>query len=536
MGADALLLKIPGGTFELRKPQTVGGAPARSITTPLRHVESGLRTALWSQRLAMIDLLGPGRVTLSMLNDPEAIISELLMALEMGRLELAPPNEGKAVGSAEDAAWAAYLAFQAQVGREFTVAARSHRLVPRERVDSVKREREYDMVPAAEAATIVGNAAKTKAAGALSTHIKVLLESLCDMRTASNKEGFVLLRAPVTLAARYVAPEDVITPAKLKELAESHWVEVWLECNDGQPWMGRYKIQLPNGNEVEGQTDEKGMLRIDHIPAGSCTFMLPGMAPECWGGPASPKGKTAAEPGVARQPIEPDHSVASESAADTNSSGAYVVAPGDCLSSIAAAHGFPDADSLFKHGDNESLSKERSNAHVLMEGDKVALPTHPEHKVQLATNKSHRIVVTQPRIGLRVRLLDVDGSPLANKEAQLRCEDTNTRASTDSDGWLEKEVVVTQRSWEIIVALDGNPGEQPSYGWRLGLGKLDPINFNSGVQQRLANLGYWPQTEDDLELVLPFALRAFQEDHGLQATGEANQETRDCLMKEHANV
>lgn len=217
MGAQALLIHIPAGTFELHKAQP-GGAQPLSIATPLRHVESALRGALWSQKLAMIELVGPGRMTLSMLNDAEALISELLLALELGRLELKPPSDGKPQGGGDDAVWAAYTNFQTHVGREFTVAARSHRLVPRERVESVKRERDYDVVPAAEAVSIVGNAAKAKASRATSSHLTLLLEKICDLRAPVNHDGFVLLRAPVSQAARYVAPEDVITPAKLKEM------------------------------------------------------------------------------------------------------------------------------------------------------------------------------------------------------------------------------------------------------------------------------------------------------------------------------
>lgn len=289
MGADPLLLNLPSGTFELRKPRLDGGAQTPTRPAPLRHVESGLRSALWSKRRAMIELLGPGHATALMLNDPEALIRALLQALEMGRLELAPPNEGKPEGSADDAAWAAYSAFQAQIGREFTVAARSHRLVPRERVGAVQSERDYDVVPASEATSIVATVGKTKASGSLSAHMKVLLASICDMRAPSKQEGFVLLRAPITQAARYVAPEDVITPAKLKKLAEKDWIEIELVDEQGNPWTGPYELLLPGGEVQRGTVGEDGIVRVENIRSGACNFSLPELDAGCWGPGAAPR-------------------------------------------------------------------------------------------------------------------------------------------------------------------------------------------------------------------------------------------------------
>ena len=274
MGTGVLLLSIPSGTFELRKASLLGHAQSPSITAPRSHIESGLRSALWSQRMAMVELLGPGRVTPSMLTDPDALIRQLLLAVEMGGLELALPNDGQREATADDLAWNAFLAFQAQVGREFTVAARSHRLVPRERVDAVKREREYDVVAAPEATAIVGTVAKSKASGSLAPHLKTLLASICDMRGPSNQNGFVLLRAPATQAARYVAPEDVITPAKLRELKRekergTHELDLQYETTTGHVITDDegFLLVWPDGREEEA-TLQNGRLQRKSVDPG----------------------------------------------------------------------------------------------------------------------------------------------------------------------------------------------------------------------------------------------------------------------------
>ena len=67
------------------------------------------------------------------------------------------------------------------------------------------------------------------------------------------------------------------------------------------------------------------------------------------------------------------------------------------------------------------------------------------------------------------------------------------------------------------------------------IGHLDPVDTDSGLQQRLSNLGYWP-TGEDSTAALPYCLRAFQEDHDLEITGEANRPTYDKLKEVHGGI
>ena len=72
------------------------------------------------------------------------------------------------------------------------------------------------------------------------------------------------------------------------------------------------------------------------------------------------------------------------------------------------------------------------------------------------------------------------------------------------------------------------------FGWDLQLGALDPVDELSGVQSRLANLGYYNgpvdgAQNDDLSL----AVARFQGDEKLAVSGDIDDDTRDALRQRH---
>jgi hypothetical protein len=295
---DRIALVTLSGAFELRRPsasedtKTSTGSPSQS------ELERILREQARWQRLVMVGLLqGLGGSKSAWLTDGELVVRDVMHALKRGRLVVAAPSEGSRADSADAAAWGAFDEFQATVGREFQVATRTHRLVPRDRVDAVRQSSDFDVVPVAEASAIVSSQAKTKGGGQLVSRLTPLLSSLTSLSGPDSSAGFVLLRAPLVHAARFVPAEDILTPGKLKKLKESHWIEVALETEEGEPWVGPYSLELPDGRIVTGRSDANGNVRIEEIMAGTCKFVLPGLAPELWGGPPSSKASTGAELG-----------------------------------------------------------------------------------------------------------------------------------------------------------------------------------------------------------------------------------------------
>ena len=65
-------------------------------------------------------------------------------------------------------------------------------------------------------------------------------------------------------------------PLAKKEQPE-HWIEIELIGEDDQPILWEhYRVVLPSGETVEGLLDDRGQVRIDHLPSGGeCQVSFP---------------------------------------------------------------------------------------------------------------------------------------------------------------------------------------------------------------------------------------------------------------------
>ena len=71
------------------------------------------------------------------------------------------------------------------------------------------------------------------------------------------------------------APDDKKKPVS--------WIELVLQDQDGNPVPGEpYSITLPDGTVAEGTLDEKGFVRVDGIPPGSCQVSFPARDGRDW--------------------------------------------------------------------------------------------------------------------------------------------------------------------------------------------------------------------------------------------------------------
>jgi hypothetical protein len=57
--------------------------------------------------------------------------------------------------------------------------------------------------------------------------------------------------------------------------ADVGWVEVTVADDEGQPYTGAYRVELPDGRVVSGRLNMGGVLRFDGIPPGSCQVTFP---------------------------------------------------------------------------------------------------------------------------------------------------------------------------------------------------------------------------------------------------------------------
>lgn len=227
----------------------------------------------------------------------------------------------------------------------------------------------------------------------------------------------------------------------------------------------------------------------------------------------------------------------------------HTVRAGDCIYSLARRHGF-HWQTLWDHPDNSALKERRGDPGCLQPGDVVALPELRPRSESGATEQRHRFRRKGATVLFRVRLLKEpetqeqsgeeaeapEPEPLADVEYVLEVDGVLSRGRTDGEGRIETAIPPDARCGRLTL----EPGTANERVQELTLGGLDPVDEESGVRIRLTNLGYpsaasGEASGEEAGSALQEALRSFQRDHGLDVTGEADQETRDRLMSEHGS-
>lgn len=200
--------------------------------------------------------------------------------------------------------------------------------------------------------------------------------------------------------------------------------------------------------------------------------------------------------------------------------------PGDCILSIAVAHGLFH-DSVWSHADNSALRELRKDPNVLLPGDEVFVPDLVEKDESCPTEARHRFRRKGVPAKLRLRLL-IDNQPQANASYTFIVDGLSRTGSTNGDGKLEETVPVGAQQGELRVTKDGH--ERRYY---LALGSLNPHADDSGVSQRLRQLGYNVGDADGDAPApgLEAAIRGFQHKQGLTVNGTIDDALRNKLKE-----
>jgi hypothetical protein len=212
--------------------------------------------------------------------------------------------------------------------------------------------------------------------------------------------------------------------------------------------------------------------------------------------------------------------------------GSYVVEAGDCMSSIAEAHGH-FWQTLWDLPENAELKKARGDPNVLLPGDRVTIP--PIRVASVTCKTGNRYVFRRRGIPevLTIAFRDADGQTLAGRKFELIVGSTTTSGTTGDGGVIRKFVpaAATGAILRIWPAVEGLP---EMLEWTLRIGHLDPITTIRGVKARLENLGYNCGAIDDAEDdALYGAVYAFQTSVGLEASGAIDDATRAKLRELH---
>jgi hypothetical protein len=203
--------------------------------------------------------------------------------------------------------------------------------------------------------------------------------------------------------------------------------------------------------------------------------------------------------------------------------GDYEVQDGDCMESIALAHGH-FWEKLWNLGENSEVKEARKDPNVLLRGDRLTIPEIVVKEESGATDAKHKFRRKGVPSIFKVQCLYLD-EPLANMPYVLDVDGKQFTGNTDKDGKLERPIPPDAKAAKLAV---GTKPDQFEYNFNLG--SMNPIDTISGMKQRLNNLGFAAGPEDD-ELTDQFerALLKFQKQYKLEETGDPDQPTKDKL-------
>lgn len=201
----------------------------------------------------------------------------------------------------------------------------------------------------------------------------------------------------------------------------------------------------------------------------------------------------------------------------------YIVQEHECLLSISKKFGY-SWKSIWDHEKNAELKVKRKTPNILYSGDVLYLPDKVLKTETCSTDQQHRFRKAGEYALLRLQLMQ-DGKPRKDLAYTLDIEGRTWWGETNNEGRLEHKVPAMAKSAKLMI---GNEEYQ------LSIGGLDPLTEDSGVLQRLANLGYGSSEVDSMSLESRQAsITAFQKDCGLEQTGELDEPTRHKLVEEY---
>lgn len=229
----------------------------------------------------------------------------------------------------------------------------------------------------------------------------------------------------------------------------------------------------------------------------------------------------------------------------------HKIEDGEWVGSVAIRYGFADWETdVWKHAKNDELRRKRPDPHVLAPGDELYIPPWEDKKEDCATEQKHTFKLKTPTEVLRVRVLDEDGEPVANKEYVLDIDYGGSgvvykqrNKTTDADGMIEEVIPSTAKGGRLVVP-------DAKVDMAVSIGRLYPVDAEDealsvrGAQQRLAAIDmYDGEITGELDELTREAIARFQAfckankgaapeiiDAG-EVNGKLTRETKDALIK-----
>ena len=198
----------------------------------------------------------------------------------------------------------------------------------------------------------------------------------------------------------------------------------------------------------------------------------------------------------------------------------YQVKQGDCIFSIAFEKGF-FADTIWDHPNNKELKDKRKDPSVLLPLDVVHVPDKRIKELSEPTNEVHKYRCKNTPKLLRIQLVYID-APVKKIDYTLTIDGSEKKGTTDGEGWLQSYIKPNAK--KVKISLDGG------IEYEIALGYLNPADEITGVQGRLAHLGFYEGKIDGVfGIETKNALKAFQISQKLEPTGEVDSSIEDLL-------
>lgn len=205
----------------------------------------------------------------------------------------------------------------------------------------------------------------------------------------------------------------------------------------------------------------------------------------------------------------------------------HVIRPGECATFVAFENGF-FAETIWNDPANAGLRELRGNMNILEPGDLLVIPDKRTKELPGQTGKRNRFKLKGVPAKFRLRLMHED-QPRVGVEYELDIDGTVTRGKSDANGMIERWIPPNaKQGW---LRLDGE-GEFP-----FRLGHLSPIENESGIRERLQNLGFLDSKGDRGALLA--AAAAFRRKHELappaDETDPLDEPFRSKLVEVHGS-
>lgn len=154
---------------------------------------------------------------------------------------------------------------------------RQYKLVADLDLPRLRNRDSYEVVRKAEALRIMGELAAHgdgHADGLAALLGEASAKLTADWRPPLFPDGIILLRRiPVLASASDLAP--AITPSQLKQMmGKSDFIEFEVTDDEGEPYAARYRIELSDGQKLEGRLGPDGFFGKYDIDSGNCQLVL----------------------------------------------------------------------------------------------------------------------------------------------------------------------------------------------------------------------------------------------------------------------